>query len=66
MVESILGTQPINTPKGTIGDFTILKTINYGGFGVVKLVRSPEGKEYAMKVLEPPMLSKDRILAETQ
>ena len=44
------------TPRGTIGEgdaeFEILRTINYGGFGVVKLVRSLEGEVYAMKVFE--------------
>ena len=42
--------------KGTIGSgaakFEILRTISYGGSSLVKLVRSVDGEEYAMKVLK--------------
>jgi serine/threonine protein kinase len=40
-------------PKSYIGDYEIIKTIGFGGFGVVKLVKSKtDGHQYAMKVFE--------------
>ena len=51
----------------TIGNYVILKTIGYGGYGVVKLVRSmSDGKEYAMKVFELEDSEKERIHETTQ
>ena len=56
MVESqrpLISNFKVRRQGTTIGNYVILKTIGYGGFGVVKLVRSKlDGKHYAMKVFE--------------
>ena len=53
--------------ESTIGNYVILKTIGYGGFGVVKLVRSMTDKtEYAMKVFELEASEKEHIQRNTE
>ena len=62
---AVTGTQQ-KGQGSTIGDYRILKTIGYGGFGVVKLVESmADGKQFAMKVFEPEGAEKDRINTNT-
>ena len=57
----------VKKPPSTIGNYIILKTIGYGAFGVVKLVRSTvDNQEYAMKVFELDPAEKDRIHRSTQ
>ena len=54
-------------PKSYIGDYEIVKTIGFGGFGVVKLVKSKtDGKQYAMKVFELDETERERTLRQTQ
>lgn len=54
-------------PKSTIGDYEILKTIGFGGFGVVKLVKSKsDGGQYAMKVFEMDDTERERTIRQTQ
>ena len=54
-------------PKSYIGDYEILKTIGFGGFGVVKLVKSKtDGQQYAMKVFELDDQERERTLRQTQ
>lgn len=54
-------------PKSIIGNYEILKTIGFGGFGVVKLVRSQsDGAQYAMKVFEMDESERERTLRQTQ
>ena len=54
-------------PKSYIGDYEIIKTIGFGGFGVVKLVKSKtDGHQYAMKVFELDESERDRTIRQTQ
>ena len=53
--------------ESTIGNYIVLKTLGYGGFGVVKLVKSIEDKtEYAMKVFELEASEKEHIHRNTE
>ena len=42
----------MNYKRNTIGGYQILKTIAYRNSSVIKHVRSAEGEEYAMKIVE--------------
>jgi serine/threonine protein kinase len=53
-------------PKSYIGDYEIMKTIGFGGFGVVKLVKSKTtGDQFAMKVFELDENERERTLRQT-
>lgn len=54
-------------PKSYIGEYEIMKTIGFGGFGVVKLVKSKkDGHQYAMKVFELEDSERERTLRQTK
>jgi len=49
----------------TCGDYTITRTLGFGGNAVVKLVEKG-GVEYAMKIFEPHPTERDEIIQKTK
>lgn len=49
----------------TCGDYTITRTLGFGGNAVVKLCEK-QGVEYAMKIFEPHPTERDEIIQKTK
>ena len=46
--------------KNTIGEYTLIRTIGFGGNSTVKLVENKHGEKFAMKIFEiDSILKKD-------